>query len=177
MEFGEKRKNVRYAVIVCPKCRQHSQITETGKKTLKCQHCGALLETRKLRVFHSSEELEDAVLFRTRLQAEISGKGDETFSLPSTSRDSESSDLETETQAKVFKLPEKDSSSRLIPKKDPEIILLEILKTAGGKIEKEELRQKALEKGMSQEKFESILKTLLETGELYSPRPGIIKIV
>ncbi|WP_240664604.1 hypothetical protein [Methanosarcina sp. MSH10X1] len=77
----------------------------------------------------------------------------------------------------MFKLPEKDSSSRLIPKKDPEIILLEILKTAGGKIEKEELRQKALEKGMSQEKFESILKTLLETGELYSPRPGIIKIV
>ncbi|MFI5383142.1 MAG: DUF5817 domain-containing protein [Methanosarcina thermophila] len=162
--------------MVCPKCRQHVQITETGKKTLRCQHCGALLETRKLRVFHSSEELEDAVLFRTRLQAEISGKGYEAFSLPS-SKASEHRDLETKTSIKVFKLPEKPPSSGLPPKKDPKLTLLEILKTAGGKIKKDELRQKALEKGISQERFESILKALLEAGDLYSPQPGIIKIV
>jgi len=162
---------------VCPKCRQHAQITETGKKTLKCQHCGTLLQTRKLRIFYSSEELEEAVLFRTRLQAEISGKESETFSPRSPSKDSEHSDFETETPVKVFKLPEKSPSSNLPPKKDPKSILLEILKTAGGKIEKEELRQKVLEKGITQEKFETTLKSLLETGELYSPQPGIIKIV
>ncbi|MGB9939965.1 DUF5817 domain-containing protein [Methanosarcina sp.] len=162
---------------MCPKCRQHAQIAETGKKTLKCQHCGALLQTRKLRVFHSSEELEDAVLFRARLQAEISGKGSETFSLPSPSKASERPDPETETQVKVFKLPEKNPSSPIPPKKDPKSTLLEILKAASGKIEKEELRQKALEKGISQEKFETTLKSLLETGELYSPQPGIIKII
>jgi hypothetical protein len=162
---------------VCPKCRQHAQITETGKKTLKCQHCGALLETRKLRIFHSSEELEDAVLFRTRLQAEISGKGTETFSLTSPSKDCENQIPETETSVKIFKLPEKDPSSNLPPKKDPKSTLLEILKTAGGKIEKEELQQKTLEKGITQERFETTLKNLLETGELYSPQPGIIKIV
>jgi hypothetical protein len=162
---------------VCPKCRQHAQIAETGKKTLKCQHCGALLQTRKLRVFHSSEELEDAVIFRARLQAEISGKGAETFSLTTPSKASERPEPETETQVKVFKLPEKNPSSSLPPKIDPKSTLLEILKAAGGKIEKEELRQKALEKGISQEKFETILKTLLATGELYSPQPGIIKII
>ena len=54
---------------------------------------------------------------------------------------------------------------------------LEILKATGGKIEKKELQEKALEEGITQEKFETILKTLLETGELYSPQPGIIKIV
>ena len=53
--FGEKPKNFRYAVIVCPKCRQHAQIIETGKKTLKCQHCGAILQTRRL---------QDILLFR-----------------------------------------------------------------------------------------------------------------
>jgi DNA replicative helicase MCM subunit Mcm2 (Cdc46/Mcm family) len=162
---------------VCPKCRQHAQITETGKKTLKCQHCGALLQTRKLRVFHSSEELEDAVLFRTRLQAEISGKGKETFSITSPSKDTDHTDFETENPIKVIKPTEKRSSSPLPPKKDPKSMFLEILETAGGKIEKQELRQKVLEKGITQEKFETTLKNLLETGELYSPQPGIIKIV
>jgi hypothetical protein len=162
---------------VCPKCRQHAQITETGKKTLKCQHCGALLETRKLRVFHSSEDLEDAVLFRTRLQAEISGKGTETFSLTSPSKDSEHPGFENKNSVKVFKPPEKSPSNNLPPKKDPKSTLLEILKTAGGKIEKKELQQKSLEKGITQERFETTLKNLLETGELYSPQPGIIKIV
>lgn len=162
---------------MCPKCRQHAQITETGKKTLKCQHCGVLLETRKLRVFHSSEELEDAVLFRTRLQAEISGKGNETFSLISSSKESENSYSKTESPIKKLKLLQKSPSSTPSPKKDPKSILLEILKATGGKIEKKELQEKALEKRITQEKFETILKTLLETGELYSPQPGIIKIV
>ncbi len=162
---------------MCPKCRQHAQIIETGKKTLKCQHCGVLLQTRKLRVFHFSEDLEDAVLFRTRLQAEISGKGNETSSLASPSRESEPSISKNENPVKKLKLPEKNLSSSPPAKKDPKLTLLEILNTTDGKIEKEELRQKALEKGITQEKFETILKNLLEAGELYSPQPGIIKIV
>lgn len=177
LEFGQKSKNLRYAVIVCPKCRQHAQITETGKKTLKCQNCGALLQTRKLRVFHFSEDLEDAVLFRTHLQAEISGKGNENFSLNFPSAESEHSVPKTETPVKEIILSEKEPSNFLPAKKDPKLTLLEILKTAGGKMEKEELRQKALEKGITQEKFEIILKNLLEAGELYSPQPGIIKII
>lgn len=164
-------------MIVCPKCRQHAQITETGKKTLKCQHCGALLQTRKLRVFHFSEDLENAVLFRTHLQAEISGKVNENFSLTSHPYESEPSISKAETPVKKFKLSEKSLSSSPPAKKDPKSIILEILNTTGGKIEKEELRQKVLEKGITQEKFETILKNLLETGELYSPQPGIIKII
>jgi hypothetical protein len=164
-------------VIVCPKCRQHAQIIETGKKTLKCQNCGALLQTRKLRVFHFSEDLEDSVLFRTRLQAEISGKGSEDFSVNFPSTESEPLIPEVKTPIKELEFPEKNNSSFLPATKDPKLILLKILKTTGGKIEKEELQQKAFEKGITQEKFETILKNLLETGELYSPQPGIIKIV
>lgn len=161
---------------MCPKCRQHAQIIERGKKTLKCQYCGALLQIRKLRIFYSSESLEDSVLFRTRLQAEISGKGNDIFSL-APSDGSEYSAPETENSVKIFKLPQKNTFINLSPKKDPKSILLEILRTTGGKIEKKELQQKALEKGITQEKFEKILKNLLETGELYSPQPGILRIV
>ncbi|HEY3362008.1 MAG TPA: hypothetical protein VGK06_09375 [Methanosarcina sp.] len=117
------------------------------------------------------------MLFRTRLQAEISGKGNETFSLASSSKESENLYPETESQVKVFKLPQKIPSSTPSPKKNPKTIILEILKTTDGKIEKKELKQKALEKGITQEKFETTLKTLLETGELYSPQSGIIRMV
>jgi len=50
---------------------------ETGKNTLRCQRCGTVLEARRLRILYSSEQLDDAVTFRTRLQAEISGTGSE----------------------------------------------------------------------------------------------------
>ncbi|HWR25886.1 MAG TPA: hypothetical protein VN278_06575, partial [Methanosarcina sp.] len=176
MESGKTPGNFRYVVIVCPKCREHVQITETGKKTLKCQKCGSLLQAHTLRVFYSSEELEDAVAFRTHLQAEISGKGHQTFSLmPSPERHESSKEFsksETESTEKTIKLPEKKAFETLSSKKDSKSILFEILKDAGGKIKIEELQQKALEKGISQEKVDTVLKKCLETGELYSPQPG-----
>jgi DNA replicative helicase MCM subunit Mcm2 (Cdc46/Mcm family) len=175
LEFGKSSGNLRYAVIVCPKCREHVQITETGKKTLKCQKCGALLQAKKLRVMYSSEKLADAVTFRTRLQAEISGKGYETFSIESPQENPETDD--PEGKEKTIKLPEKKTSEPSSSKKDQRLILLEILKDAGGKIKIEDLQQKALEKGISEEKLNKILKKCLETGEIYSPQPEIIKLI
>jgi DNA replicative helicase MCM subunit Mcm2 (Cdc46/Mcm family) len=178
MEFGEKTGNLRYVIVVCPKCKQHAQITETGKKTLRCQHCGTLLQARKLRIFSSFEELSEAVDFRTRLQAELSGKGKETFSLKTLPKETESSSSEDQATKKTAQLPVSGTSSgSTTVKKDHKSILSEILKTSDGKMKIEELREKALEKGISEEKFETILKKLLETGDLYSPEPGVIKLI
>ncbi|HIH74851.1 MAG TPA: hypothetical protein HA306_06605 [Methanosarcina sp.] len=183
MEFGEKTGS-RYIVIVCPKCRQHAQITETeetGKKTLRCQHCGALLKTRKLRIFGSFEELPEAVDFRTRLQAEISGKGKETFSLdisPKKSEKPEVSGSEDNVLKKTVKIPElKDSSIVLSAKKDQKSVMSEILKASDGKIRIGEFRERALEKGIDEEKFERLLRILMESGEIYSPEPGVVKLI
>lgn len=177
MEFGERTGN-RYAVIVCPRCRQHAQITEVGKKTLKCQHCGALLQARKLRIFGSFEELPEAVDFRTRLQAELSGKGKETFSLNTFPEENDSLSMEDKLAKKTPQSPGfKVSSGGLPAKKDHKSIMIEILESSNGKIEIEEFREKTLEKGISEEKFETILKKLLESGELYSPEPGVLKLI
>lgn len=154
MVFGDKTTIFRYAVIVCSKCRLHAQIIETANNTLKCQRCGAVLEARRLRILYSSEYLNDAVTFRTRLQAEISGTGSETFSLKSSVEGREPS-----------------------KKKDLKSILLDLLNAADGEIQIDELKQKALEKGINPEKFDLILNNLQEIGELYSPGPGIIKRV
>ncbi|MDY9927258.1 DUF5817 domain-containing protein [Methanosarcina sp.] len=178
MEFGEKTGNLRYVIIVCTKCRQHAQITETGKKTLRCQHCGALLQARKLRIFGSFEELSEAVDFRAHLQAELSGKGKETFSLKTLPKENESSSSGGQAAIKTAQLPVSGTSSgRTAAKKDQKSILSEILKSSDGKMKIEELREKALEKGVSEERFETIMKKLLETGELYSPEPGVVKMI
>ena len=143
-------------MIVCPKCRQHAQIIETGKNTLKCQRCGTIHEARRLRIYYSSDELSDAVAFRTRLQAEISGNKD-TENIP-------------ELTGEII-------SENLPSKKNQKLIFLDLLEAAGGELEIEEFQQKALEKGISSEKFDFILKNFMELGELYSPEPGIIKLV
>lgn len=177
MEFGEKTGS-RYVVIVCSKCREHAQITETGKKTLRCQRCGTLLQARKLRVLGSFEELSEAVDFRTHLQAELSGKGKETFSMKTFSEEIDSSGSKDKTIQKIAKLKTSETSTANIPsKKDQKSIMNEILKASNGKMKIEEFREKALDKGISEEKFEITLKKLLETGELYSPEPGVVKLI
>lgn len=185
LEFGEKPKSFRYAVIVCPRCKQHAQITETGKKTLKCQRCGALLQTQKLRVFHTCEELVEAVDFRAHLQTEISGKGYETFTLetsarspkfPKPQKENIAGETQEASEASEFGLKNK-TPAKSPSKKDQKLVFLEIIGAAGGKIEINELRQRALDREISPEKFETMLKKLLETGEIYSPEPGMIKSV
>lgn len=177
MEFGE-RTGSRYVVIVCPKCRDHAQITETGKKTLRCQHCGTLLQARKLRVLGSFEELSEAVDFRTRLQAELSGKGKETFSMKTFSEEIDSSGSKDKPIQKIAELKTSETSTSSIPsKKDQKSIMNEILKASDGKMKIEEFREKALDKGISEEKFEITLKKLLETGDIYSPEPGFVKLI
>lgn len=190
LEFGEKPKSFRYAVIVCPRCKQHVQITETGKKTLKCQRCGALLQTQKLRVFHTCEELAEAVDFRAHLQAKISGKGYETFTLESPSKNPQfpksrkedifSGETQEAAKAREFEMEEKTlkkTPTKSPSKKDQKLVFLEIIGAAGGKIEINEFRQRALDRGIGPDKFEIMLKKLQETGEIYSPEPGMIKRV
>jgi hypothetical protein len=144
---------------------------------MRCQCCGIILQTRKLKIFHSSEDLAEAVAFRIRLQSEISGKEGEFFFRRPFTKEYKISKPETENKAKAFKMSENMNSGNIFLKKDQKAIFLKILKDAGGKIEIEKLQQKAFEKEVSLEKFNIILRTLLEAGEIYSPESGILKLV
>jgi DNA replicative helicase MCM subunit Mcm2 (Cdc46/Mcm family) len=111
------------------------------------------------------------------LQAELSGKGKETFFLKPCPKEAEKSNPEGQAVKGTAQTESGTSSGSTAAKKDQKSILNEILRVSGGKIGIGEFREKAMEKGISQEKFDAILKKLLETGELYSPEPGIVKLV
>ena len=121
--------------------------------------------------------MAEAVAFRTRLQAEISGKESEFFLLRPFTKEYEISKPETENKSKAVKMSENIDSGDIFSKKDQKAIFLKLLEDAGGKIEIEKLQQKAFEKEVGPEKFNIILRTLLETGEIYSPESGILKLV
>ena len=58
---------MKYAVIVCPKCKTHVQIIEYGVKSTVCQRCGSRLDLKKLKIWHTTTDLDGAVAVRTAL--------------------------------------------------------------------------------------------------------------
>lgn len=172
-DFGKiLAPSLRYSVVICPKCRVHAQILEgVSTKSTRCQHCGARLSLRKLRVFYSSDRLSEAVAARTRLQAELSGAGPEIFPELSSKK---SAALNPEKEEKSVPLRKTASSCQI--KNDPKSIILQVLGSTGG-MELEALKVSALERGVSPERFEKVLSALLEAGDIYFPSRGKVKIV
>ena len=58
---------MKYDVIVCPKCRVNVQIINHGIKSTVCQRCGSRLNARKLKVWHTTSDLDEAVSVRTTI--------------------------------------------------------------------------------------------------------------
>ena len=148
----------KYAVIACPKCRLHAQIIEYGTATSKCQNCGAALKIKKLRVFYSSDILEEAISARTQLQAQMHGQNVEFGSVP---------EMEFVD----------DRPSITKPKKNAQKMILDLLRSADGALEIEMLRAQALDNDVDADRFEKILDGLLRAGEVYSPAVGYVRLV
>ncbi|AEH60045.1 conserved hypothetical protein [Methanosalsum zhilinae DSM 4017] len=148
-----------YAVIVCPKCRSHSQIIEqAGAKTTRCQRCGSTLKVRRLRLLYESDTLSKAVEARTCIQMKLDGEDEP--------------DKADKSQATL-------SADRRKPpkKKGPEKIVLDTVRSEGGTVDIYELERRLADHGIEGEQFEKVLAILLERGELYSPEKGRIRAV
>jgi len=68
---SDKRMKSEYAVIVCPKCRKHVQIIDSGVKSTTCQRCGSRLDVRRLKVWCKTPDLNEAVSLRTAILMEL----------------------------------------------------------------------------------------------------------
>jgi DNA replicative helicase MCM subunit Mcm2 (Cdc46/Mcm family) len=167
-----------YGVIVCTKCRQHAQIIEIGtSKTTNCQKCNAKLQTRKLRVFFSSDILEEAVSVRTQIQAQI----DESGNTPTMKHKGIGSGLQN---FQIFGNEIDEKSACLIDnrktqkkKKKADEVIINILMENNDQMGIEELKEKTLKMDVGEEEFEEIIKKLKDAGELYSPSNDVIRIV
>jgi DNA replicative helicase MCM subunit Mcm2 (Cdc46/Mcm family) len=166
-----------YGVIICTKCREHAQIIEVGSsKTTRCQRCNASLNTRKLRVFFTSDELEETISVRTQIQAKLSGTGTLGKSL-----DALAEEYFRKHQTFGNEIDEKAAcliDNRKIPKKKKaDELIIGILVENNNQMNLNDLKEKALKMDVSEEQFNDIIKKLLMAGELYSPSKDFVRIV
>jgi DNA replicative helicase MCM subunit Mcm2 (Cdc46/Mcm family) len=150
-----------YAVIVCPKCRIFAQIIDYNTKTFKCKNCNATLKTKTLRIYYKSDELNQMVAARTQIQADLHNqKEDYIFAFNEIN--------EKKTNAFVHKT---------IVKKDEKKLILAFLDSVQSEIKISEFKEHMVNKGMDGEKFDKAISNLLQFGEIYFPKKGLVKIV
>lgn len=162
-----------YGVIICTKCRKQAQIIEIGSsKTIRCQRCNANLMVRKLQIFFSSEDLEEAISVRTQIQAQLSETG--------THGPLEEDDTGMHHQAfgeefdrkEVCFIDNRDSRK----KKKADELIIGILLSNNKQISYGELKKAVMAQDIDENRFEDVLKKMLQAGDVYSPSSGIIKI-
>lgn len=164
-----------YGVIICTKCRKQAQIIEVGSsKTIRCQRCNAILNTRKLRLFFSSDNLDEAIAVRTQIQAQIADTGTYTPKSEAEDETSQHQVFGKEIDQKAACLIDNRKTQK---KKKPDEVIIEILTSNNGKMAHDDLKKAAIAMDVDEERFEDILKKLLHAGEVYSPSKGSIKIV
>ncbi|MFP4655145.1 MAG: DUF5817 domain-containing protein [Methanohalobium sp.] len=161
----------RYTVIICTKCRRHVQIIENNKKTTTCQNCGSVLNLDDLRFFYQCDNLEDAVTARTKLQSHILGQDNRLDSVRYMA-------FTNAVNSGSYTSSKPDKSKKSGFKKDDRKIIINLLESNSGEMDREELKNRASENGVNSNKFEKIVESMFETGELYSPSMcGTLKLV
>lgn len=147
-----------YYFFVCPVCQRHAQLWNPGAKTAGCQGCRAKIKTENLRVFGPFETREEAVEKRSAVQAELS-QTPGSFSYQD------------------LKVPAGKEFQMTPPKiKKPQQIILDVLKEHGTMIVSD-CEYRCLERGVDSDTFQKILAKLIEAGDIYRPKKGLIELV
>ncbi len=158
-----------YGVVICTKCRQHAQIIELGiSKTTRCQKCNANLNSKKLRVFFESGNLEEVISVRTQIQAQITEKRKKNNGI---------------NDFQVFGNEINEKSACLIDnrkvrkKRKTDELILTILQENDNCMKYDSLKKAAAELDIDEVEFDKILTKLTQAGEIYSPFDGLIRTV
>jgi DNA-directed RNA polymerase subunit RPC12/RpoP len=162
-----------YGIIVCTKCRMHTQIIQVGtSRTVQCQRCGARLEVRKLQLISTSEDRDEVVKARTLIQAKIQANGP-VHATHAHSLHYNISQKHNCVNDMHLSVP---ADSRKIRSRDPVTMILENISDQG-EMSIEELKEKCTVLGIDRDVFEKLITMLLDAGEIYSPAKGKIKKV
>jgi hypothetical protein len=172
----------KYAVVVCPNCK-NAFIIEPGHKTVSCRSCNKRLDAARLKVFFASDDLKEAQMARGSVVAGISGDP-AAFeeAAPRMNRDVMERIGEDIQQQRFMedkrKVNEKmDEEARKTKKKGQQAILRDTFDelAENGDVEVEEYWRKVSFNGIDRLKFDRWVDKMVETGIAYSPRYGYLR--
>lgn len=165
-----------YGVIICTKCRKNAQIIELeSSKTIRCQRCNSTLMVRKLRIFFSSEDLNEAISFRTQVQASIIENG--TYSI----QPENESGFKNEHQTFGEEIDEKAAcfidKRKYQKNKKADDIILEVLQSNNKQMLYADLKKMVVASDVDEDRFDDLIKKMMQAGEIYSPSKDLIRLV
>ncbi|MCD4807048.1 MAG: hypothetical protein K8R13_05655 [Methanococcoides sp.] len=182
-----------YSVIACPKCRRSAQLIEDkSAKTTKCQLCGTTLQIRKLRAFHTGEDIEEARAVRTKIQAQLIGEkqsttindlkcptfGEELSSLsPPRDDASISKNMDKAFKPNTLSKIKTPIDNGRRKKNNAEKDMMSILESRPEGMKVSEFSSIALEMDVDEAKFKDTLEKMRSSAQIYFPKKGHVKIV
>ncbi|WP_342306301.1 hypothetical protein [Methanolobus sp. ZRKC5] len=165
-----------YGVIICTKCRKNAQIIELeSSKTTRCQRCSATLMVRKLRIFFSSEDLNEARSFRTQVQASIIEN--ETYTIQA------ENESVSRTEHQIFGEEIDEKAACFIDKrkcqkmKNADDLILEVLQSNNKQMFYGDLKKMVIARDIDEDRFDDVIKKMMQAGEIYSPSKDVIRLV
>lgn len=165
-----------YGVIICTKCRKNAQIIELeSSKTTRCQRCSATLMVRKLRIFFSSEDLNEAISFRTQVQANIIKN--EAYTMQANNEGGSKTEYQIfgeETDEKAACFIDKQKSQK---KKKADGLILEALQSNNKQMLYGDLKKVVIARDIDEDRFDDAIKKMMQAGEIYSPSKDVIRLV
>jgi LSD1 subclass zinc finger protein len=170
----------KYAVVVCPDCR-NPFIIEPGPKTVSCRRCNKRQEAAKLRVFIATDDFRQAQAALGSINAHVCG--DPTF-------DAEADGIIKDDWSPLADEPRfKGDKARVDEKmreeakqtrqKGQTAILVETFEelaaSSNGNVDIEEYWKKVSFSGIPRKKFDEWVEKMIRSGAAYSPTFGILR--
>jgi hypothetical protein len=172
----------KYAVIVCPKCK-NPFIIEPGPKTVSCRSCNKRLDAARLKILFSSDDLREAQNARGSVVAGLAG---DTAAFEEAAKNMDRDVMEHiggEVQNQRFiedkrLVNEKmEEEARKTKKKGQQAVLRDAFEelSESGDVAIEDYWQKVSYHGIDRLKFDQWVDKMIETGTAYSPRYGYLR--
>lgn len=168
----------KYAVVVCPDCR-NPFIIEPGPKTVSCRNCNRRHEAAKLRVFLATDDFRQAQAARGSINAHVCG--DPAFDIDVKGMaDADASpllDRQRFLKDKACVDEKMREEARQVRQKGQTAILIDAFDelAAAGDVDIEEYWIRVSRCGITRKKFEEWVDRMVEAGVAYSPTYGFLR--
>lgn len=172
----------KYAVVVCPKCK-NAFIMEPGPKTVSCRSCNKRLDATRLKIFFTSDDLKEAQTARASVIASLSGDSASFEEAARSLGGDVMKRIGEDVQEQRYmedkrKVNERmDIEAKKTKTKGQQAILVEAFDELAikGDFTVEEYWAKVSGQGITRLKFDSWVDKLIQSGLAMSPRYGFLR--
>lgn len=169
----------KYAVVICPDCRNPFIIEPGTTKTVSCRHCNKRHDAAKLRVFIATDDFQQAQAARGAINARICGDPSYDEEMGRGIDPEKMNQIDDgrfkEDKARVDEKMKQEA--RQTRTKGQTATLVDVFDemAESGDVDVEEYWSNVAHTGITRKKFEEWVDKMIQTGVAHSPKYGILR--